>query len=176
MEKPPFNVAQKYWFTFSSWLPWAIQTYRPTVYKTGVAAAISLVLVTYLTLLSHWGSGSPCRHDITSENWFYHWKKQSIHIRVRRKLRTLWDCAPSNSHYSRNHKVLSKKYLAIPRPKRFETNINVVSRLQMTVTHRTMLKNYIASKNLDWYGFLIKIKISTKFLLSDFQPLQLELI
>ena len=110
--------------------------------KLGMAAAISLVLVTYLTLLSHWGSGSPCRHDITSENWFYHWKKQSIHIRVRRKLRTLWDCAPSNSHYSRNHKVLSKKYLAIPRPKRFETNINVVSRLQMTVTHRTMLKKF----------------------------------
>ena len=109
MEKPPLNVAQKYLFTFSSWLPWAIQTYRPTVYKTGVAAAISLVLVTYLTLLSHWGSGSPCRHDITSENWFYHWKKQSIHIRVRRKLRTLWDCAPSNSHYSRNHKVFVKK-------------------------------------------------------------------
>ena len=144
MEKPTLNVAQKYLFTFSSWLPWAIQTYRPTVYKTGVAAAISLVLVTYLTLLSHWGSGSPCRHDITSENWFYHWKKQSIHIRVRRKLRTLWDCAPSNSHYSRNHKVFVKKTFSHFLSKK-------ISRLQITVTHRTMLKNYIASKTLDSY-------------------------
>ena len=83
-------------------------------------------------------------HDITSENWFYHWKKQSIHIRVRRKLRTLWDCAPSNSHYSRNHKVFVKKTFSHFLSKK-------ISRLQMTVTHRTMLKNYIASKNLDSY-------------------------